>query len=166
MRKPADAKRYAVEQEAEGAKSAAIRSAEAERARREAAAEALRAEGAAEADAIRARGEAEAKAMEQKADAYDRYGDAAIIDVLSAMLPNLVREAAAPLGAIDKVTVISTDGASQMTKNVATNVTQGMQIANDLLGVDLATLVGKLAKGSAEFDAPTASEPDAVPPAG
>jgi flotillin len=145
VRKPADARRYAVEQDAEGAKSAAIRQAEAERARREAAAAALRAEGAAEADSILARGEAEAKAMESKAGAYDRYGEAAIIDILAAMLPGVVREAAAPMGAIDKVTVISTDGASQVTRNVATNVTQGLQLASDVLGVDLATLLGRIA---------------------
>ena len=53
------------------------------------------------------------------------------------MLPQLVKEAAAPIGAIDKMTVISTDGASDLTKSVASNVTQGMQLASDLLGIDL-----------------------------
>jgi flotillin len=166
VRKPADARRYAVEQDAEGDKTAAIRRAEADRSAREAAAEALRAEGAAEADAILARGQAEAQAMEKKAGAYERYGDAAIIDLLSAMLPSLVREAAAPLGSIDKVTVISTDGASQMTKNVATNVTQGLQIANDLLGVDLTSLLANITnRHAAQLEPPPVPTETDQPPA-
>jgi len=147
VRKPADAERYAVETAAEAAKSRVLREAEADRTRREAAAQALRAEGEAEASAILARGEAEASAMGKKADAYELYGDAAVVDLLSQMLPRLVKEAAAPMASIDKVTVISTDGASQLTKSVASNVTQGMQLATDLLGVDLQGLFQRLANG-------------------
>lgn len=156
VRKPADAQRYAVETAAEAEKSRAIREAEAERTRREAAATALRAEGEAEAASILARGEAEAAAMTKKAEAYEQYGDAAIVDLLSQMLPQLVREAAAPIAAIDKVTVISTDGASQLTKNVAGNVTQGMQLASDLVGVDLGALFRRLAgqRGTGELVPP------------
>ncbi|CAN5653799.1 flotillin family protein [soil metagenome] len=166
VRKPADARRYAVEQDAEGQKTAAIRNAEAERSSREAAAEALRAEGSAEADAIASRGTAEANAMQQKAQAYEQYGEAAVIEMLSSMLPSLVREAAAPMGMIDKVTVISTDGASQLTKNVAGNVAQGLQLANDLLGIDLTTLVSRaLSKQSGELSplAPPAPPPESPP---
>lgn len=117
----------------------------AERSRRAAAAEALRLEGDAEAAAILARGDAEATAMEKKANAYEQYGQAAILDLLADMLPQLVREAAAPLASVDKMTVISTDGASQITKNAAANVTQGLQMASDLLGVDLAEMFKTLA---------------------
>ena len=165
VRKPADAERYAVETAAEAAKTRALREAEAERSRREAHAQALRAEGEAEAAAILARGEAEAAAMSKKADAYGQYGDAAILEMLSTMLPRLVKEAAAPLGSIDKVTVISTEGASDLTKNVATNVTQGMQLASDLLGVDLAGLFQRLANGDrTALNPPAPPQPAAAPP--
>lgn len=147
VRKPADAERYSVEMAAEAAKSRTLREAEGEQARREAAAHALRVEGEAEAAAILARGEAEAQAMSKKADAYGQYGDAAVLEMLSTMLPNLVREAAAPMSAIDKLTVISTDGASDMTKRVASNVTQGVQLASDLLGVDLSAMFQRVANG-------------------
>ncbi len=136
VRKPADAARYAVEQEAESAKARAVREAEAEQIRRESAAAALRAEG-----------EAEAASMEKRATAYGMYGDAAVLEMLSTMLPKLVKEAAAPMSNIDKLTVISTDGASQLSKGVAGNVTQGVQLASDLLGVDLAGLFQRLANG-------------------
>lgn len=121
----------------------------AERAKRAAAAEALRLEGEAEASSILARGDAEATAMEKKANAYEQYGQAAILDLLADMLPQLVKEAAAPLAAVDKMTVISTDGASQLTRNAASNVTQGLQIATDLLGIDLAALFRNLANQQA-----------------
>jgi flotillin len=121
---------------------------EAERSRRAAIAEAVRLEGSAEADAIEAKGHAEAQAMQERADAYERYGQAAIIDLLATALPEVVREAAAPLSAIDKMTVISTDGATQVTKNVAANVAQGMELAHDLTGIDLQTLLQALTAGA------------------
>jgi len=158
IRRPADAQRYAVEQDAQAEKTKAVLAAEAEKSRRAAAAEAVKLEGEADASAIAVRGDAEASAMEKKAAAYAQYGDAAIVDLLAEMLPQLVREAAAPLSAIDKVTVISTDGASQLTKNVAGNVTQGMQLATDLLGIDLAELFQRLAAGKTPVAAPVVAD--------
>ena len=76
-----------------------------------------------------------------------------------------------PLSSIDKVTVISTDGASQLTKSVAGNVTQGMQFASDLLGVDLGALFQRLASGRdngavASSNGPAAVAPTSPPDAG
>jgi flotillin len=42
------------------------------------------------------------------------------------------------------MTVISTDGASSLTRSVAANVAQGLQLGNDLTGIDLAGLLAKL----------------------
>ncbi len=132
------AKAAEIEGRAEGA---------AEQARREAIAAAVRAEGDADASAILAKGEAEAEAMAKKATAYEQYGEAAIIDLLARMLPDVIREASAPMAGIDKMTVISTEGASGVTRQVAGNVTQGMQLASDLVGVDLGALFSRLAGG-------------------
>jgi flotillin len=52
---------------------------------------------------------------------------------------------------VDKMTIISTDGASDLTKTVARNVEQGIQIGSDLTGVDLAALLRRL--GSAQAGA-------------
>lgn len=152
IRKPADASRYAVEQQAAAQKSREIAEAEAEaettrlsgdaeRERRTALADAVRAEGVADAAAILARGEAEAEAMEKKADAYRGYGDAAVIDIVASMLPQVVAEAARPMSQIDSISVISTDGASQTVRSVASTVAQGQEIAKSLLGVDLGELL-------------------------
>ncbi len=167
VRKPADAQRYRVEVEAQAQKAATIADAEArqaatiaaataaaeqsrltgegERARRAALAEAVEREGTAEAAAILAKGNAEAAAMQSKADAFGAYGEAAVLDLLLRVLPELVGAAAAPVGAIDKLTVISTDGASSLTRSVASTVAQGLQLGTDLTGVDLSQLLARLA---------------------
>src|SRR5689334_15649549 len=117
---------------------------EAEQRRRSAIAEAIEREGAAEAAAILAKGGAEAEAMAKKAEAFAAYGEAAVLDLLVRVLPQVVEAAAAPMGSIDKMTVISTDGASSLTKSVANNVAQGLQLGTDLTGIDLAGLLSKL----------------------
>src|SRR5947199_154478 len=121
---------------------------EAEQRRRTAIADAVEREGTAEASAILARGQAEAEAMQAKAAAFNQYGEAAVLDLLVRVLPQVVEKAAAPMAAIDKMTVISTDGASTLTKNVAANVAQGLQLGTDLTGIDLAALLAKLGNGT------------------
>jgi flotillin len=69
------------------------------------------------------------------------------------VLPEVVEKASAPMAAIDKMTVISTDGASTLTKNVAANVAQGLQLGTDLTGIDLATLLARLGNGAADAKA-------------
>jgi flotillin len=166
IRKPADASRYQVEQEAEGAKNAAIANAEAGRqatianaqavserdrltgegelAKRTALAQAQELEGRATAAAILAKGTAEAEARDKNAQAFKEYGEAAILELVVEMLPQLVRAASEPLSNIDKMTVISTDGASSITKNVATNLEQGLAVGSDLTGIDLRQLLAGL----------------------
>ncbi|MGH3664123.1 MAG: flotillin family protein [Micromonosporaceae bacterium] len=167
VRKPADAERYRLETDAEARKNSAILDAEArkqatiaaaqaeseqarltgegERARRAALAEAVEREGAAEGSAILAKGSAEAEAQRLKADAFAKYGEAAILDLLVNVLPQVVDAASRPMSEIDKITVISTDGATSLVKSVAGNVAQGLQLGHDLTGVDLTQLVGRLA---------------------
>jgi flotillin len=144
VRKPADAERYRIEQEAEARKNSAIFDAEAEKARRARMAEAVELEGRAEAEAIRAKGEAEAEARRKNAEAFDLYGDAATLDLITDVLPELVAAASEPLSAVERMTVISTDGASQLSRTVASNVEQGIQIGSDLTGVDLRGLLARL----------------------
>ncbi|MEU5820911.1 SPFH domain-containing protein [Streptomyces sp. NPDC047803] len=168
VRKPADAARYQAEQEAEARRIAQVKEAEAaaERARltgqgeklhRSALAEAVRIEGEAEAAAIAARGSAEAEAMQKKADAFAQYGDAAVLQMLVEVLPQVVAKAAEPMSAIDKMTVISTDGASQLSRTVTDNVAQGMELLSSTTGVDLAALLQNLKGAVPKPVAPAAS---------
>src|SRR5699024_10597121 len=154
-RKPADAKRYEMETEAQGRRNSEIfeaearkaasiaaaeaeaekarltgvgeqsrRSAlaeaeaiegakrgEAEKARRIAEAEAVRAEGEAEAASVLAVGSAEAEAMDKRAAAFEKYNDAAVLQMLIEVLPQVAREVAGPMSDIDKLTVVASDAA-------------------------------------------------------
>lgn len=152
VRKPADAARYQAEQEAEARRIALVKEAEAdaqrarltgegEKAHRAALADAVRIEGEAQAAAIGAKGAAEAEAMRKKADAFGQYGDAAVLQMLVEVLPQVVAKASEPLAAVDRMTVISTDGASQLTRTVTDNVAQGMELLSSATGVDLAQLL-------------------------
>jgi flotillin len=161
VRKPADADRYRIEQEAEAAKNAAIFEADAEKARRARMAEAVELEGRAEAAAILARGEAEAEARRKNAEAFRLYGDAATLDLIAGVLPDLVGAASEPLSSVERMTVISTDGASSLARTVATNVEQGLQIGSDLTGLDLRGLLARLGGGGLEDEsAPRRGEVD------
>ena len=82
--------------------------------------------------------------MQRKAEAFNEYGEAAVLDLLVRVLPEVVAAASAPMSAIDKMTVISTDGASSLTKSVAANVAQGLQLGSDLTGIDLTALLTRL----------------------
>ncbi|MGW7071705.1 flotillin family protein [Streptomyces sp. NPDC054855] len=172
IRKPADAARYQAEQEAEARRVSLVKQAEAdaerarltgegEKAQRAALADAVRLEGEADAAAIGAKGAAEAEAMRKKADAFSQYGDAAVLQMLVEVLPAVVAKAAEPLGAIDKMTVISTDGASSLSRTVADNVAQGVELLSSTTGVDVAGLL----KGITGGMSPTPVDPAAAPAA-
>jgi flotillin len=152
VRKPADAERYRIEQEAEASKNVAVFEADAEKTRRARMAEAVELEGRADAEAIRAKGEAEAEARTKNAEAFKLYGDAATLDLIAGILPDLVSAASEPLSAVERMTVISTDGASQLAKTVSSNVEQGIQIGSDLTGIDLRGLLSRLGAENAPDD--------------
>lgn len=125
VKKKADADRYAVEQSAAAEKAKrlaeadakkysieAMAKAEAEKVRIDglAKAEADRAKGETEAEVIRLKGLAEAEAKEKIAEAFEQYGQAAILDMIVKMLPEYAKQVSAPLSNIDKITVVDTGG--------------------------------------------------------
>jgi flotillin len=114
---------------------------EAEKARRVAEAEATRAEGEAQAAATLAVGHAEAEAMDKRAAAFASYNDAAVLQMLIEVLPQIAREVAAPIAAIDQLTILSTDGAGALPKQVNDNVVQTLQMLKTSTGLDLEKLL-------------------------
>nr|MDH3106347.1 flotillin family protein [Bacillus velezensis] len=147
VKKKADADRYSVEQAAEAAKAKqlaeadaeqysieAMAKAEAERVRIDglAKAEAEKARGETEAEVIRLKGLAEAEAKEKIAEAFEKYGQAAILDMIVKMLPEYAKQVSAPLSNIDKITVVDTGGSGEngganKVTGYATNLMAGLQ---------------------------------------
>jgi flotillin len=146
----AEAQRVKTEAEAEAARlrisseaeAASVRlAADAELARRTAEADAARLEGEAQAASIEARGRAEAAARQQAAEAFARYGDAARLQMLVDVLPEMAAALAEPLKGIDGLTVISNDGAGHLSKSVANNLTETLETVRRTTGVDLLGLL-------------------------
>ncbi|MBU8688013.1 flotillin family protein [Priestia aryabhattai] len=147
VKKKADADRYSVEQSAEAEKAKqlaeadankyrieAMAKAEAERVRIDglAKADAQRAQGESEAEIIRLKGLAEAEAKQKVAEAFEQFGQAAILDMIIKMLPEYAKQVASPLANIDKITVVDTgsngenSGANKVT-GYATNLMSSLQ---------------------------------------
>ena len=152
-RAEAEAEQARLSGEAERAKRTALAEAEAiegekrgaaEKARRQAIADAVQREGEAEGAAILARGQAEAEARQKNADAFQNYNQAAVIELVAEILPELVRAASEPLSNVGSMTVVSTDGASKIVSNVAQNLEQGLAIGSSLTGVDLKAILGRI----------------------
>ncbi|OYX54381.1 MAG: hypothetical protein B7Y93_06365 [Micrococcales bacterium 32-70-13] len=172
VRAVADAQAYAIEREAEAGAAASVASANAQREARIAASQALAAEGEAEASAIRARGTAEADSTRAQAEALAERADALLKQRIIDQLPEIVRAAAEPLGAIQNMTVISSDGSgtNQLGDNVAGQLATSTKIIKDLVGIDIAELInGKVvgeatgaavAKGAAGAASPRRKNPE------
>lgn len=141
--RPAEAEREAVVVRAEATRQAAILAAEAQ-------ARQVELVGQAEGAAILARGQAEARSKELLADAYRKFDDAAILMQTLPLIPPIVREAAAPLGNIDQITVVDPSGASKITDTVVRTAAEGGAIARSLLGIDLAEVMSRLASRTGE----------------
>jgi flotillin len=161
--KPAEAERLRIEMLAE-----------AERQRRSlealGAAEATRSQGTAEAEIIRAKGQAEADAMHLKADAYNQYSQAAVLDKVISNLPELVRAMAEPLAKVDKITIVSTGsdhggmGADKITADLTRMVAQAPALFEALTGMKIGELMERLpglaAAGSSRNGPPVVVAPE------
>jgi flotillin len=113
-------------------------------------------EGNAEAGITFTKGEAEAKALALRAEAYRQFNEAAIIQTVLSMLPEIVRAAAEPMASIGSLTVLSTDGASDVVKNVTRTVTEASTTVKGLTGIDIPELLNKAVGGTGQGgDAPS-----------
>ncbi|TAK00340.1 MAG: flotillin family protein [Chloroflexota bacterium] len=105
-------------------------------------------EGNAEAGIVLSKGEAEAKALALRAEAYRQFNEAAIIQTVLSMLPEIVRAAAEPMANIDNLTILSSDGASEMVKNTTRTVAEASATVKGLTGIDVPALLGGALGGS------------------
>jgi flotillin len=98
-------------------------------------------EGNAEAGIVLSKGEAEAKALALRAEAYRQFNEAAVIQTVLSMLPEIVRAAAEPMGNIGSLTVLSSDGASDIVKTTTRTVAEAGAAVKGLTGIDVPALL-------------------------
>lgn len=178
IRKQADAMKYKAEKEAEAdlirrqrdaeARTyEALRDAEAKKAE----AEALRFAMEQEAEGIRAKGIAEAEAIEKKAEAQRKMGEASILEMYLSALPEVVRNAAAPLAQTDKIVMYGDGNSTRLVRDVMTSADQIVDGMRESTGIDLKSILSGVVAGSVvggnrtpsitiQTSAPAASQPE------
>jgi flotillin len=151
----ADGRRYELEVEAEG-QSAATRNiglgeADANKARGLADVDVVKARGLTQAEVIKAQGLSEAEAMRNKAEAWEQYTQAAILQQLIQSLPALAAAIAEPLAQTEKIVVINSGGsdgsgtgATKVTQDVSNLLTQMPAVVDALTGIDLVDVIKNL----------------------
>ena len=155
VQKPADAERYKVETlanakkfqletEAAGSASAAkatgFANADVAKATGIAEAEANKARGLAEAAIIEAQGKATASAMQQKAESFKQYNEAAVIELIMRILPEIAGKISEPLSRMERMVIINSGngtggGASKLTGDVTQIISQLPPVLESLTGV-------------------------------
>ncbi|NXA97734.1 FLOT2 protein, partial [Melanocharis versteri] len=105
VKQPAEAEAYRIQQVAEGEKVKQILLAQAE-------AEKIRKIGEAEAFVIEAVGMAEAEGLKLKAEALQKYGEAAQLALVLDALPEIAAAVSAPLSKVDEIVILSGDKGS------------------------------------------------------
>jgi len=108
-----------------------------------------RSTGEAEAEIIFKKGEAEAKAMNVKAEAYQEYNQAAVVDKLLTNMPEIVKALAAPLAHVDKITIVSTGNADsagmhKVTGDITAMAAQIPALFETLSGMKMSELLSKV----------------------
>ena len=98
-------------------------------------------EGEAEAAIVYTRGEAEAKALAMRAEAYRQFNEAAVLQTVLSMMPDIVRAAAEPIGKIQSLTVLSTEGASDVVRTTTDTLAQASSAVKGLTGIDLPSVI-------------------------
>ncbi len=135
----AEAQAYQAQKDAEAQKALA----EAAKYAKEQEAAGIKAVGEAEAAAIAAKGVAEAEAIERKAEAMQKYGQAAILEMVVNVLPQVAHEVASPMGNIESVKIIGGDaqGVSGMSNNVPVVMAKVFESVKSATGIDLSDIV-------------------------
>ncbi|MBI3850694.1 MAG: flotillin family protein [Verrucomicrobia bacterium] len=161
VQKPADAERYKVETLANARKfqleTEAAGAASATKATGFASADVVKATGIAEADANKARGLAEAavieaqgkatgEAMRVKAESFKQYNEAAVIEMIVRVLPEVAGRISEPLSKTEKMVIINAGpgpggGASKLTGDVTTIISQLPPVLESLTGVKFEKLL-------------------------
>ncbi|MGA2658271.1 MAG: SPFH domain-containing protein [Verrucomicrobiota bacterium] len=164
VQKPADAERYRVETLANARKfqleTEAVGSAAATKATGFANADVVKATGLAEADAqkakglaqadiIEAQGKATAEAMRVKAESFKQYNEAAVVEMIIRVLPEVAGKISEPLSRTEKMVIINSGngaggGASKLTGDITQIVAQLPPVIESLTGIKLEKLIERV----------------------
>lgn len=105
---------------------------------------AIKAKGEAEAEAVRLKLNAEAEGLDKKAEAMLKMKDAAVVEMLVKVLPDIARAVSEPLSNVDSITMYGEGNSGKMVGDIMTSmdkITNGLGI--DVRDLIKATLTGR-----------------------
>ena len=102
-----------------------------------------------EAEGIRAKGLAEAEAIEKKAEAQKKMGEASVLEMYLNALPEVVKNAAAPLAQTDKIVMYGDGNSTKLVGDVMNSTSQIMEGMKESTGIDLGSLLAGFVGGKA-----------------
>ena len=83
--------------------------------------------------------------MEKKAEAYNKYNRAAMVEMIIKVLPEIAGKVAEPLKQIDKITIVGggadSNGLSSVADNVPLMMKKTFESVKEATGIDLAEIV-------------------------
>ena len=118
-----------------------MKMAEAEKFAREQEAAGIAAVGKAEAEAIRAKALAEAEGIDKKAEAMKKYGEAAVVEMIMAALPEIAKNVAEPLSKVDKITMYGEGNSAKLVGDIVNSTTQITEGISAGMGIDLKSIL-------------------------
>jgi flotillin len=144
----ADAQKYQIEAQAEAdamkVRIAGQAEADAQKLRGQAEAEVISLKGKAEAEVILETGLAEAKAQTEKAKAFEKYGEAAKLEMVLKMMPEYASAISAPMSNVESIKIIdsgSGQGVAGLSGSVTGMITSLTENLKETVGIDVVDLL-------------------------
>jgi flotillin len=137
IKKPADARKYQVIAESEAESFRLEQEAKGQ-------SEAKKLMSNVEAEKIKLEGAAEAEAMLKKAEAFEKYNQAAIYQMVIDKLPELARAVSEPLSKIEKIVLIGGDGklgSDKITGQITNVLAQLPELIQTTTGIDIKKII-------------------------
>ena len=88
-----------------------------------------------------------AEAIEKKAEAQRKMGEASVLEMYLSALPEVVKNAAAPLAQTDKIVMYGEGNSAKMVKDVMASSSQVVEALKESTGIDLPGLLAGFAGG-------------------
>lgn len=131
--KEAEAKRYEEEQQAEALR----KKAEADKFAKEQEAAGILAVGKAEAESIKLKGIAEAEGIDKKAEAMKKMGEASVLEMFFNAYPSIMEAAAKPLENVDQITMFGEGNGSKLVGDIVNSTKQVAEGIKSSTGIDI-----------------------------
>lgn len=136
-----------IREKAEAERDARIAQANADKAERQARADAEYYAAQKQAEATLLQGKAEAEALELKATAMQKYGQAAMLEMVVNKLPDVARAIGEPLAQTEKILMFGEGATTGLTRDMTGSMMQTFEAMKDAVGIDIPKILKDISTG-------------------